>query len=400
MTTDIPQTQRAAVKQGSGTATRIAIQEIPVPQPGPDQILVKITYSGLCASDRMLLHDVYPGMPMQPATQGIAGHEGAGVVVAVGSNVAHLWQAGDRAGIKWIASVCRQCEFCTNGVDECQCPKQLNSGLSVAGTFQNYVATDAYYATRLPEGVKDEEAGPIMCGGITAYVACKRSAARPGQWIVLLGAGGGECLYSHTNIRQALTFEVWDISAYRYDLICCVFSLLRFFRIQIQLKSHQYARAMGMRVIAVDGGDYKRDLCLKLGAERFIDYTTASDLLGEITRITTYGAHAAIVFTGSKAGYEQAPRMLRPGSTMVAIGLPDDPSAVVGAPPLLLCARRLNIVGSAVGTLKDAEEALDFTARGLVHPVLTYGGLGDVERFIKDIKEGKLAGRAVIKVAS
>jgi propanol-preferring alcohol dehydrogenase len=157
---------------------------------------------------------------------------------------------------------------------------------------------------------------------------------------------------------------------------------------------------MGMRVIAVDGGDAKRDMSLKLGAEKYLDFTSTSDLPGEIAKVTTYGAHAAIVFAASKASYEQAPLMLRPGGTVVAVGLPNDPSTVVGASPYLLCSRRLNIVGSIVGTLKDVEEALDFTARDLVHPVLTHGGLEDIERFAKDIREGKLAGRAVIKVAS
>jgi propanol-preferring alcohol dehydrogenase len=202
---DIPETQRAAVKQGSGSATTIAIQDIPVPQPNPDQILVKINYSGLCASDKMIVYEEFQGVSMQPTANGIPGHEGAGVVVAVGSNVQHLWKSGDRAGIKWIAGVCRRCEFCTNGTDECHCPAQLKSGFSVAGTFQNYVATDAYYATRLPDGVKDEEAGPIMCGGVTAYVACKRSAVRPGQWVVILGAGGGK--HSCDDTRYMLTSQ-------------------------------------------------------------------------------------------------------------------------------------------------------------------------------------------------
>jgi propanol-preferring alcohol dehydrogenase len=157
---------------------------------------------------------------------------------------------------------------------------------------------------------------------------------------------------------------------------------------------------MGMRVIAVDGGDSKRDMCLKLGAEKFLDFTTISDLPGEITKITTYGAHAAIVFAASKESYNQAPLMLRPGGTLVAVGLPHDPAFVVGASPFLLCSRRLNVVGSIVGTLKEVEEALDFTARDLVHPVLTHGGLEDIEGFMKDIQDGKLAGRAVIKLAS
>lgn len=189
----LPKTQKAAVKVGQGDASKVEVKEIPVPSPNSDQILVKINYSGLCASDKSLLHDEWSstGLTQLPVTQGIAGHEGAGTVVAIGSDVQDLWSLGDRAGIKWIASVCRKCEFCTNGRDECHCPKQLNSGFSIAGTFQEYVLTDARYATRLPEGVKDEEAGPIMCGGVTAYVACKRSAVRPGQWLVLPGAGGG-----------------------------------------------------------------------------------------------------------------------------------------------------------------------------------------------------------------
>lgn len=189
----LPSTQKAAVKKGSGDTATVEVKSLDVPTPAPDQILVKINYSGLCASDKSLLHDEWgaSGVAMQPQTQGIAGHEGAGTVVAVGSAVTDLWKEGDRAGIKWIASVCGKCEFCTNGVDECHCPKQLNSGFSIAGTFQEYALTDARYATRLPDAVKDEEAGPIMCGGVTAYVACKRSAVKPGQWIVLPGAGGG-----------------------------------------------------------------------------------------------------------------------------------------------------------------------------------------------------------------
>jgi len=144
---------------------------------------------------------------MKESAKGIAGHEGAGVVVAVGEDVQHKWKVGDRAGIKWVWSTCGECEFCTNGVDELHCPNQKNSGFTAAGTFQQYALSDGRYTTRIPEGVTDEEAGPIMCGGVTAYTACKRSNVKPGQWIVshpirvgrnanvtfqvLPGAGGG-----------------------------------------------------------------------------------------------------------------------------------------------------------------------------------------------------------------
>ena len=168
---------------------------------------------------------------MQPAANGIAGHEGAGIVVKVHDSVKDLWRLGDRAGIKFIASICGECEACQTG-DEVHCPKQLASGMTAPGTFAEYVPTSARYATRIPDGVKDEEAGPIMCGGVTAYTALKKSEVRPGQWIVIPGSGGG----------------------------------LGHFAIQ-------YAKAMGMRIIGIDGGDEKKELSLRLGAEHYIDFT-------------------------------------------------------------------------------------------------------------------------------
>ncbi|KIV94404.1 hypothetical protein, variant [Exophiala mesophila] len=327
-TVDIPKQQKAAVKIGQGKDAKAPLKDIDVPTPGPQEVLVKINWTGLCASDKSLIRDEWSsfGISMTPKSEGIAGHEGAGVIVAVGDDMHHKWKVGDRAGIKWVWSTCGQCEFCTNGTDELHCPNQRNSGFTAPGTFQQYAVSDGRYTTRIPDGVSDEEAGPIMCGGVTAYVACKRSAVKPGQWIVLPGAGGG----------------------------------LGHFAVQ-------YAKSMGMRVIAIDGGDEKRELCKKLGAEEFIDYTKTSDIAAEVTRITKYGAHGVVVTAATKEAYATAPGFLRPGGTVVAVGLPHDPTVVAGAPPVMLCMKRLNVVGSVVGTLKDVEEALDFTARGLVH---------------------------------
>lgn len=326
---DIPSSQSAAVRNGTGDSATAPVTRIPVQTPSAHEILVKINWTGLCASDKSLLHDEWSsfGLSMRDVTRGIAGHEGAGIVVKVGDEMHDRWKVGDRAGVKWIASVCGLCEFCTNGQGgELHCPRQTNSGFSAAGTFQEYCIADGRYTSRIPEGVKDEEAGPIMCGGVTAYTACKRSQVKPGQWIVLPGAGGG---LGHFGV--------------------------------------QYAKAMGMRVIAVDGGDEKGELCKKLGAEVYIDFTTCKDIPAEVKKITTYGAHGVIVTAATKEGYAGAPMMLRPGGTMVAVGLPKDPTVLAGASPLLMCMNKLNIVGSVVGTLKDVEEALDFTARDLVH---------------------------------
>ena len=153
-----------------------------------------------------------------------------------------------------------------------------------------------------------------------------------------------------------------------------------------------------MRVIAIDSGKDKEELCKKLGAEVFVDFAETKDLEAEIKRITKHGAHGVIVFDATKEAYQSAPMLLRPGGTVVAVGLPKDATVVAGAPPIVLALRRLNIVGSVVGTLKDVEEALDFTARGLVHPILTKGTLEDVDKYCELMNAGKLPGRAVLKV--
>lgn len=133
----LPTEQSAAVKQGTGSSATAPVQRIPVPQsPSEGQILCKLNWTGLCASDKSLIHDEWAGfgVSMQPSSKGIAGHEGAGEVVAVHPSMESKWKVGDRVGIKWVVSVCRECEFCMNGTDELHCPKQLNSGFTTVST--------------------------------------------------------------------------------------------------------------------------------------------------------------------------------------------------------------------------------------------------------------------------
>lgn len=199
------------------------ITEVPVPELKSGEILVKINWSGLCYNDVGPMRNFWPGSPraetFAQAAHNISGHEGVGNVVAIADDVAleNLWNLGDRVGIKWVASVCRKCEFCTNGRDEVNCQQPVYSGLTTPGTFQQYVATDARFALRLPDDVSDEEAAPLLCSGLTVYTATKRSKVQPGQWIVYLGGGGGQ---GHVGSELCTSdFPILDLLTISYSLV-------------------------------------------------------------------------------------------------------------------------------------------------------------------------------------
>lgn len=130
-------------------------------------------------------------LPVQMDQMGVRspGHEGAGVVVKLGKAVRD-WEVGDRAGIKPMLSVCQNCERCWTGMEQ-WCPASVSTGLQVAGTYQQYITAPARYTTRIPEGVPDEVAGPIMCAASTMHQALVEARLGPGQWVVFPGGGGG-----------------------------------------------------------------------------------------------------------------------------------------------------------------------------------------------------------------
>lgn len=118
-----------------------------------------------------------------------AGHEGAGVVVKLGSAVKDF-KVGDRVGVKPLKDVCHNCEQCWNGREN-YCPGGNYTGLQSEGTYMQYLTSPAVYTSRIPDGVSDEVAGPIMCSASTMHRALVDSGLKPGNWVVFPGGGGG-----------------------------------------------------------------------------------------------------------------------------------------------------------------------------------------------------------------
>lgn len=341
----IPKTMQAAVVEKFGEP--LAVREVPVPEPGPGQALVEIIASGVCHTD---LHAAEGDWPVKPTLPFIPGHEGAGVVVALGPGVTHL-QEGDRVGIVWLHSACGHCTFCLSGW-ETLCLEQKNSGYSVNGSFAQYAVAQADYLGRIPENLSFTDAGPILCAGVTTYKGLKETQARPGEWVVISGAGG----LGHVAI--------------------------------------QYAKAMGLHVAAVDLGPEKMALARKLGAEIAIDART-QDPATEIQK-QIGGAHGVLVTAVSTTAFKQAIGMLRRGGTCVLNGLPPGEFPVSIFDVVL---NRYTIRGSIVGTRLDLQEALKFAAEGKVRATTETQPLASINDVFERLKTGKVNGRVVLAIS-
>lgn len=352
----IPQTQVAAVVPTLGAKPEIR-KDIPVKQPSqlaPGECLIKIICTGVCHSD---LHTSRGDWPVTAVTPLIGGHEGVGTIVAIGAHTENSpVQVGQRVGIKWLAYSCLNCEQCRTGLEQC-CPQARNSGLNVDGTFAQYVVSWVQHVTPIPESLDSQAAASVLCAGLTVYRALKYSGARIGNWVVLPGAGGG---LGHLAV--------------------------------------QYAVAMGMRVVAIDTGADKRDLCLELGAEKWIDFKETQDIVSAIKEACDgQGAHCAVVTTATSAGYAQAIDYLRPGGSLMVVGLPG--SAKLESSIFWTVLKSISILGSYVGNRQDTVEALEIAAAGKV--VVKYGlkSLSQLQEVYDGLAEGKIAGRIVLDVS-
>src|SRR5271169_1014386 len=338
-------TMKAAVVEKFGEP--LTVREVPIPTPGPGQALVQVFATGVCHTD---LHAVDGDWPVKPMMPLIPGHEGAGIVAALGPGVTHL-KEGDRVGIAWLHSACGHCDFCLSGW-ETLCLEQKNSGYSVNGSFAQYALARADYVGRIPKNLPFVDAAPILCAGVTTYKGLKETNTRPGEWVVISGAGGG---LGHVAI--------------------------------------QYAKAMGLHVAAVDLGPEKAALARKLGAEIAIDAKT-QDPPTEIQK-QIGGAHGVLVTAVSTIAFKQAIGMLRRGGTCVLNSLPP------GEFPVSIFDLVLNgytIRGSIVGTRIDLEEALSFAAEGKVKAIIETQPLESINEVFQRLKTGNVNGRVVLGI--
>ena len=325
----------------------LVIDEVAVPEPGPGQILVRIAATGVCHTD---LHAVRGDWPVKPQPPFIPGHEGVGVVAALGSGVRRV-KEGDRVGVPWLHTACGYCQHCRTGW-ETLCGAQQNTGYSVNGSFGEY----ALAPTR------------------TSSAACRKAG---------LGAGRARALrWCHR-----LQGPQGDRGEAR-----------RMGRHLGHRRSWPYGGAVRPR----HGDARGRGRCSRRQARRWprswvptspINAREA-DPAGELQKRIS-GAHGVLVTAVSPTAFEQAFGMLRSRGTMSLVGLPPGQFAM---PIFETVLKRLTVRGSIVGTRQDLEEALAFAGDGAVAAHFAWDELDNINDIFTRMEAGGIDGRIVLRM--
>ncbi|WP_322796152.1 zinc-dependent alcohol dehydrogenase family protein [Tepidiforma sp.] len=166
----------------------LALQDLPVPSPGPGELLLRLTACGVCRTDLQLAEGDLPArrLPITP------GHQAVGVVEQVGDGVAG-WRPGDRAGVAWLAGACGVCRRCKAGRENL-CESAEFTGWDRDGGYADYLVARADFAFPLPAGFSDLDAAPLLCGGVIGYRSLRISGIQPGGRLGLYGFGASASL--------------------------------------------------------------------------------------------------------------------------------------------------------------------------------------------------------------
>lgn len=349
----VPRVTRAALTREVGIKTELT-SDYPVKQVAdlePGECIIKIECTGVCHSD---LHFMAGEWAIKPRLPSAGGHEGVGRILAIGAHTLNSpVNIGDRVGIKYVIDSCMHCEMCRRGHEQ-NCPSRKIAGAHVDGTFAEYTVAFVNHLIPIPDGFSSAEAAPILCAGVTVYNALTKLDTPPGSWIVIPGAGGG---LGHLGI--------------------------------------QYAVVKGLRVLAIDSGEGKRELCLSLGAEKYIDFAESKDIIADVKATCgELGAHAALITTASNTAYVQAGWYLRPHGTVLCVGVAQ---TVSGLPMARIIDVGIKYIGSMTGNRQAAREALELAARGKVRCHFTERPISEINSVLEDMSNGKLVGRVVLR---
>ncbi len=338
---------QAAVVEKFGSP--LVIKELEIPIPGPGQVLVKTEACGVCHTD---LHAANGDWPVKPTLPFTPGHEGIGIVTALGTGVTAV-KEGDRVGVPWLYSACGHCEYCL-AAREPVCAEAQFGGYTKNGGFAEYIIADPNYVAHIPANLAARDAAPLICAGITSYKGLKETQAKPGEWVVVSGVGG----LGHLGI--------------------------------------QYAKAMGLLICAVDIDDGKLEHAKRLGADITVN-ARHGDPAAEVKKATNGGAHGVLITAPSLSAFKQGVGMTRKWGTCVLVGIPP---GEFPTPLFEVVANCITIRGSFVGNRRDMAEALAFAAAGKVKADIELQPLSAINEVFDRLAHGDVPSRVVLNFAA
>ncbi|MER6122142.1 alcohol dehydrogenase [Streptomyces sp. NPDC001795] len=310
-------TYRVAQVPAVGGPFEIAERE--VPKPGPGHVRIAVDACGVCHSDALFVNAGLPGLrfPLVP------GHEIAGRIEELGEGTPDRgWQVGDRVAVGWFGGSCGHCRPCREG-DFIMCETLKIPGGAYDGGYAEAVIAPADALARIPDALAATDAAPMACAGVTTYNALRRSSARPGDLIAVLGIGG----LGHLGVK--------------------------------------YAAAMGFEVVAIARGADKADLAKQLGAHHYVDSTAGTPVAEALQSLG--GARVVLATAGNSDAITATVDGLSHRGELVVIGAAPDP---LGISPVQLIMRGRTVRGHASGTAQDVQDTMEFSALQGIRPMV------------------------------
>ncbi|MET8246612.1 alcohol dehydrogenase [Streptomyces sp. NPDC005202] len=338
-------TYRVAQVAAAGGPFEIVERE--VPQPAPGHVRVAVDACGICHSDVFFVNAGLPGVrfPLVP------GHEIAGRIDELGEGAQDKgWQVGDRVAVGWFGGSCGHCKPCRQG-DFIVCENLKVPGWAYDGGFAEAVIAPVDALARIPDALAASDAGPMACAGVTTYNGLRRSSARPGDLVAVLGIGG----LGHLGVK--------------------------------------YAVAMGFETVAIARGADKADFAKQLGAHHYID-STADTAVGDALQ-SLGGAKVVLATAGSSDAITATVDGLSHRGELVVIGAAPDP---LGISPIQLLMNGRVVRGHPSGTAQDVEDTMAFSALHGIRPMVETVPLDQAGEAYQKMLSGSARFRMVLTI--
>ncbi|WP_329544904.1 alcohol dehydrogenase [Streptomyces sp. NBC_01356] len=324
---------------------RFEIVEREVQHTGPRHVRVAVEACGICHSDDVFVSGGLPGVrfPLVP------GHEIAGRIEELGEGAeSNNWNVGDRVTVGWFGGSCGHCIPCRQG-DFIVCDNLKIPGWAYDGGYAESMIAPIDALARIPEALSATDAGPMSCAGVTTYNGLRRSSARPGDLVAVLGIGG----LGHLGV--------------------------------------QYSVAMGFETVAIARGSEKADTAKNLGAHHYIDSTGVTSVAEALQSLG--GAKTVLATAGSSDAIAATVEGLTHRGELIVIGVSPD---TLGISPLQLILRGRTLRGHPSGTAQDVQDTMAFSALHGIRPIVETMPLSETDAAYRKMLDGSARFRMVL----